>query len=161
MCINDVVQPQLLGTDSFKSSNEMICGIHKEFTVKVFLIIIGEILHIWKGVIYGCLKLSIESCGYASSIDTSFVCNSTKNHLATRINMDICVGPVKTPGYPILPPMSVQFWEHLKGTMVKRSKITKEIMHYVCEEKGYHPTMILFWKVTSFNLILHNRIRIF
>ena len=75
--------------------------------------------------------------------------------------MDICVGPVKTPGYPILPPMSVQFWEHLKGTMVKMSKITKEIMHYVCEEKGYHPTMILFWKVTSFNLILHNRIRIF
>ena len=83
MFINDVLQPHRLGTEPYEHSNAMLHGIQWEFTVNYFLIVIGKLLRICKGVIDGGLKLPKAPCGYASSLVTYLEVNATNNHSVT------------------------------------------------------------------------------
>ena len=92
---NDILKPHFLGTKISKHSNAMLRGIQWKFMMKDFLVIIGKILRIWKGVIGGGIKLARYPGGYASSLATSLEENVSNNHSLTRSNSDICGVPVK------------------------------------------------------------------
>ena len=55
--------PPLLGTDTSEHSNKIIYGMKNEFTVKYFLIIIGDYYVFWKELLmveYTCQGVKVD-----------------------------------------------------------------------------------------------------
>ena len=141
---NDVLQPHFLVNEPSEHSNAMLCGMHREFMVIDFLVIIGKLLIISKGVIDRGIRLARAPGGYASSLATCLEGNVAKNHSVTRSNLDLCGGPVKMSRSDIMPSIS----EKKSGTSgicaVKSIKNVVEILRDVCGVKEEHPMVSLF-----------------